>query len=258
MIPRVAPARAWRPLFLVAFFLLRSNLHAGRPLVTEDADVAPWRMAQLEVSYDFLSMHPEDHGHTVLFAPALGVVRQVEVSLDVPVLWYRPSFHESYFLGIGDLMLSMKWRFLNQPRSRLRAVLKGALKTATGDAQRGHGTGTTEYAFLLAITRGMGPVRLHGNVGYTLSTNPAGRKASDFGAWGIAVEYRVTPRLSLDLEVRGQKFTRAPRNSHPLAGLAGVSYQATKRLVVDVGLSRSFKTSVDYWYLTLGAAITLN
>lgn len=147
------------------------SAYAYRPFVTEDAGVAGKGVIQLETSWDYLDWDNDDAEHALLFVPIYGITERLELSAEIPYL-----FHEQED-GIGDINVVGKFLMLNETEKFPAFTLKGILKTSSGDADRGLGSGDLDYSIVLVTSKGFGSLTLHGMLGYTF-VGDMGRRMS--------------------------------------------------------------------------------
>src|SRR3990172_5518012 len=103
----------WALLVVLSVFIASQAAHAYRPFATEDAGVAGKGVAQLEMSWDYLSWKNKDKENVLLFVPIYGITDNIELSVEVPYLFHRPAEGDN-INGIGDINLVGKFLILEE------------------------------------------------------------------------------------------------------------------------------------------------
>lgn len=226
------------------------SAYAYRPFVTEDAGVAGKGVIQLETSWDYLDWDNDDAEHVLLFVPIYGITERLELSTEIPYL-----FHEQED-GIGDINVVGKFLMLNETEKFPAFTLKGILKTSSGDADRGLGSGDLDYSIVLVTSKGFGSLTLHGMLGYTFVGDNGEEDVRDIHLYGLAADYGLTEKLHIVGEISGNRHPDRNIDDDPLSGLLGVTYQVSEKVILDGGVRYGFNDSVPEWNYTLGMSIT--
>ena len=92
----------------------------------------------------------------------LGLTRHTQLSVFAPTT--RPA---AGTFGVGDVGAGVKWRLLDDAPVLGRFAILPAVKTASGSARAGRGTGTTDASLLVISSHDLGPVTMDLNAGYT-------------------------------------------------------------------------------------------
>jgi len=138
--------------------------------------------------------------------PELGYVTpdyNVGVALPLLVLHSEGDGVSATDSGIGDLLLrggARVWRSQDEKTGLNAAV---ALKLATGDENKGLGTGATNYGGFISLNR-----RVYGNIitlmgGYVVTGSPAGVSYDNVVPYGVSVQ-RTIGRTNIYTAVQGQ------------------------------------------------------
>jgi len=123
----------------------------------------------------------------------------IQLKLEIPVEVIHDD-SDGTVAGAGDLLLGVKWRFLNNEQSRAQLGVYPQLLLPTGDHARGLGDGGSAFVFPLLAQKNWEKWTLYGNVGYWWQT---GAETSDYVYAGAVLEYEITERLTLGLELFG-------------------------------------------------------
>ena len=175
---------------------------------------------------------------------------------------YRSSGSAS---GIGDVVLRLKGHVLRKEKAGLALGID--VRLPTGDEENLLGLGTTGVKPFAAFAVGLGHAALHLNAGYTWNGDSVlagdvatGQKADmpDQFSWAGGIDFGVTKRLTLALDVVGtrvidsprlvtQTFTAANGNTFPqidfvtesydiINGAAGLKVNLFGRLLLDANV----------------------
>jgi hypothetical protein len=98
------------------------------------------------------------------------------------------------------VLLGVKWRFLNNERAQFQLGIYPQVLLPTGDHARGLGDGGSAFVFPLLAQKNWEKWTLYGNVGYWWQT---GAETRDYVYAGAVLEYEITERLTLGVELFG-------------------------------------------------------
>jgi len=102
--------------------------------------------------------------------------------------------------GAGDLLLGVKWRFLNNEQSQLQLGIYPQLLLPTGDHGRGLGEGRPAFVLPLVAQKNWEKWTLYGNVGFWWQTAAETR---NYFYVGTVLEREINARLMLGAELFG-------------------------------------------------------
>lgn len=188
--------RAMLIALLLAGGLGAGTAWAGRPLDTEDTGtVEPGRL-ELQLGGE-LTTGPDHRAWELRGVLGVGVVTGLEVRVEVPLLLIDPDQGGSHG-GLGDGLLGIKYRVLDEGEARPAVLTALVLRLPTGSERRGLGAPGEDVQLLLVASKAFGPVTLTANAGYTLVTDDR-----DQDAWTLAasVEYELTKAWTLVGEI---------------------------------------------------------
>jgi hypothetical protein len=261
---RTAEVASWTG-FLVTVTIVVMNLqvHAGRPLVTDDAE--PVERGRVEVEWGIeLETSVNSYSLTAPFSFGFGLTDWLEVAIKPSVLYVDDQeASPRRAAGVGDLVLEAKARLPFTPFD-LALALVPSLKIPTADQERGLGTGKLDGGALFVVTKELAETRkLHFNVGYTtvMGMTPA-VKLQDGLFIGLAGETTIPglaeERLQFVAEVFGT--TKEEKDGRgDIQGRIGIRYLAVEDLVLDAAIGRSFtaRPQVEF-FATLGLTWTFD
>lgn len=140
--------------------LFATTASAARPLDTEDTGTA--ERVELELGVDQAS----DRSWAFTGVVNVGVLSNLELSVQGQEGLDDPD--ESGPLGgVGDSVLGLKYRFLDEADSYPALLGRLTLRLPTGSESRGFGDDGVDLGVLLAASKQFGSLTVTGNVGYT-------------------------------------------------------------------------------------------
>lgn len=161
--------------------------------------------------------------------------------------------------GLGDLEVTLNWRFLEERGARPALGLAGEAKVGLADDIL-IGTGKSDFAAYLITSKALGGWDVHGNLGYTWVGQPTGIKdptgnpiqvrLNDLMSFSLGLEQKDYRKLQFLAEVSGnmptpfQKAGNAPENpitpeasGGEVVGTVGARYFFRPKLAATVGIS---------------------
>jgi hypothetical protein len=173
-------------------------VQAGPPFVTDDPEPPPPGGWEINVPF-ILERTP---GTTDMDAPLFDLnygLPEVQLKLEFPIKIVRED-GEGTVAGAGDLLLGVKWRFLNDERSQLQLGVYPQLLVPTGDRAQGLVDGRPAYVLPLLVQKSWDKWTLYGNVGYWWQT---GAETRNYFYAGAVLEREINERLTLGAELFG-------------------------------------------------------
>jgi hypothetical protein len=234
------------------------NLDVDRPVVIEDA--SPVERYAFELQVAPLRVEREAGGATVWsLTPELayGVLPGMDLSLHLSMALRRDEEPGGDVSGISGLELVHIHNLNLETRSLPALALSGGLAFPVGGLA-GESTRATIKAIatrtLSGVRRGM---RVHANAAYTFGEEAeAGRSETTGSRWraGLAVDRTFVFNSFL---IVGNVYADRPlvedADTRWIAG-AGLRYQLSPRMAIDVGLERRLGDEGPDWAFTFGTA----
>jgi len=120
---------------------------AGPPFVTEDPEPPPPGGWEINVPFIIERTPGETDMNTPLFDLNYGLPN-IQLKLEIPVEIIHDDA-DGTVGGAGDLVLGVKWRFLNNERSQFQLGTYPQVLVPTGNHSRGLGQGGSAFEFPL-------------------------------------------------------------------------------------------------------------
>jgi hypothetical protein len=196
---------------------------AGPPFVTDDPEPPPpggW-----EINVPFILEHAS--GATEMDAPLFDLnygLPGIQLKLEIPVEIIHDD-SDGTVSGAGDLLLGVKWRFLNNERSQLQLGVYPQLLVPTGDHSRDLGEGQSGFVLPFLAQKNWEKWTVYGNIGYWWR---GANEARSFYA-GAVLEREISEQLELGVELFGNS-PKERGGSSELAFNVGGTWKLSKHL----------------------------
>jgi hypothetical protein len=187
-----------RVLLGIGCLVMIDLVRAGPPFVTEDPEPPPPGGWEINVPF-ILERTP---GETEMNAPLFDLnygLPNIQLKLEIPVEIVHDD-SDGTVSGAGDLVLGVKWRFLNNERSQFQLGTYPQVLVPTGDHSRGLGQGGSAFVLPVIAQKSWDKWTLYGNVGYWWQ---AGADNRDYFYAGAVLEREINERLELGVELFG-------------------------------------------------------
>jgi Putative MetA-pathway of phenol degradation len=171
---------------------------AGPPFVTDDPE--PPSPGGWEINVPFILERTP--GKTEMDAPLFDFnygLPDVQLKLEFPIKIVHEDT-DGTAAGAGDLLLGVKWRFLNNEQSQFQLGIYPQLLLPTGDKARDLGEGRPAFVLPLVAQKSWDKWTLYGNVGFWWQTATETR---DYFYAGAVLEREINERLTLGAELFG-------------------------------------------------------
>jgi hypothetical protein len=177
---------------------------AGPPFQTDDPEPIDYKNYEF---YTFATVSTLP-GEVDTEGPAIefnwGALPNVHLHIIIPATSYFPDQGSRAF-GIGDIELGIKYRFIQETKTRPEIGTFVMFELPSGDTSRGLGVGKTWYKLPLWAQKSWGSWTSYGGGGETLvppRTN--GYRSYPFGGWLIQRELGKKFRLATEVYYHGQ------------------------------------------------------
>jgi hypothetical protein len=171
---------------------------AGPPFVTDDPE--PPSPGRWEINVPFILERTP--GKTEMDAPLFDFnygLPDVQLKLEFPIKIVHEDT-DGTAAGAGDLLLGVKWRFLNNEQSQFQLGIYPQLLLPTGDKVRDLGEGRPAFVLPLVAQKSWDKWTLYGNVGFWWQTATETR---NYFYAGAVLEREINERLTLGAELFG-------------------------------------------------------
>ncbi len=230
------------------------------PLFTDDTSTQGKGKSQVEMSFQY--EHDDDSGiKTELSKPKLqltyGLLDPLDVILEIPYLFLQQTHggETTSNNGIGDTVLSLKWRFYGEKEKGLQFAVEPSVTFPTGDEKKGLGFGREAYGVTLISTFEREEWYVSANLGYLY--NDYGLQSSrdafrrDIWSASLSGQYEVFEDVWLVGEAGVASNPDVTSDTPPAYILGGFIYEITKNVDLDIGYRYGLnKPMVDYSILS--------
>ena len=235
---------------VIVTFLVICDCHiayAVRPLSTEDASVTDKGELEVEMGFEYTREDNRDNSYNFLIVPCYGLIKKIQVSAEIPFDIIEPKEGSSE-RGLGDITLVLKTLFLPETEKIPSLLLKTAVKLATGDEDKGLGSGDEDVNLILAVTKSIGSTTIYGNIGYSFVGKDCDDLLNDYLVYGIAFQYSLSTQLSILGEVYSESESEFNNDSHTISPLIGVAYKLNDNIRLDTAVKMGicYEDKTDY------------
>ena len=213
-----------RIIFGIGWLLAIGLAQAGPPFVTDDPEPPPSGGWEINVPF-ILERTP---GKTEMDAPLFDFnygLPDIQLKLEFPIKIVHDD-SDGTMAGAGDLLLGMKWRFLNNEPLQLQLGIYPQLLLPTGDHARDLGEGRTAFVLPLVAQKNWEKWTLYGNVGFWWQTAAETR---NYVYAGAVLEREIDERLTLGVELFGNS-PKDRRSRSDVAFNLGGTWKLSKHL----------------------------
>jgi hypothetical protein len=231
--------------------LFPTAARANLPLQTEDAYPAEKGHWEVESAWDQQRWANGDKDDIFLVTNNYGVTDRLELSIDTPYLVHSPSGGKETS-GNGDVNLVTKLQLIPEANGHPAFLIRTSAKLSNGDAGRGLGTGTIDYASSLVASRDLGFAVFHAQAGLFLIQPHTIERAQTAHFFGAAADWKLADKLRWVMEINGARRVARDGQPDPLAVFTGVVFRATENDSLDVGARRGLSISSPRWQPTVG------
>jgi hypothetical protein len=234
---------------LLSILSLAPLLNAGQPLETESARLLRRGVFDVETTFE-LQTSSEGREIAIPLDFEYGISDRTEIAVEpVPYTSIKPRRgHGPSASGPGDVEVTLTHLLLREgsfPALAVAAEVK--IPTAKNELI---GTGKTDFAGYLILSKRYGRSDTHLNLAYNVLGSPAGTSLSNTVGYAIAEEFHTSPRLDLVAELTGVTsatgegaegapspvlVAEAPGAERVV--LAGMRYDVSPRLTFAFGIS---------------------
>ncbi|OGC05001.1 hypothetical protein A2276_03510 [candidate division WOR-1 bacterium RIFOXYA12_FULL_43_27] len=173
-------------LLLILILVCSSPVFAARPLVTDDYGTVELGKYELEAGFNAVGF---------LSQIKRGMAPNIDLGLEIP-------YNTSAVSGLADLVLHGKWRLKDFGEDEGVTVRVDA-KLTNGDAARGLGSGFLDYGLIMILSKKLGGLASHFNLGYVVIGDAANSVTDDTFVYGAAVENYFQNGIGLGAEIVG-------------------------------------------------------
>src|SRR5215472_6292152 len=179
-------------IFGLGWLLAVDFTQAGPPFVTDDPEPPPPGGWEINLPFIIERTPGETEMEVPLFDFNYGLPN-IQLKLEIPIEVLHEDGNETE-VGAGDMLLGVKWRFLNDARSQFQLGTYPQVLVPTGDHARGLGEGSPSVLLPIVAQKNWEKWTVYGNVGFWWQT--AAQTQNYFYA-GAVLEREVSERLTL-------------------------------------------------------------
>ena len=185
--------------YLVAILALALPVQtfAGPPYNTDDPEPTEHKHYEIIVATEYNRNIEGKSGTKPHIEINYGLVPDVQVGISIPYAFSKPA-HEKSNYGLGDIELSLKYRFIQETKTTPMVAFFPSYKSTTGNESKGLGDGASAYFLPIWLSKSWGDWTVNTGAGYTI-THAAEVKNTWFLGWQISKQ--INEQLSLGAEL---------------------------------------------------------
>lgn len=187
--------------------------------------------------------HPDQK--TLALQLGYGLTERFDIGLDLPFTWWYPDiftwkgervgFHEQ---GLDDLSIGLRYRLLDEKEGAPAVALLGAAAFPTGDVDKGLSSGGIDLDTKLILSKRLGPVNTHLNLGYFLPSTEKYDLKSGL-TYGLGMDFSASRQVLLLTELVGNQNI-FPENFQPVADKDPLEIRLGLKFISDSGIIATF------------------
>lgn len=241
--------------------LANSVAFAAHPLITDDSGTQGKGKSQFEVNgqYDsdketFSGISVKSTGGEAAVTLSYGIVENADLVFSLPYAWGKITENDVTVYdekGISDAGLEIKYRFFE--KYGFSMAVKPGIRFATGDEEKGMGTGKTGYHVFIIGSKEAAPWGFHANLGYVRNENKADENPDIWHA-SLATTYEVVKDLKVVGNIGREKNADKAADNDPAFFIGGVIYSVAENIDIDAGVKYGLSSSETDMSLMAGAA----
>jgi hypothetical protein len=235
----------------------------AHPLFTDDTITQGKGKTQVEMSYQYDSNN-DDGIKTEASRPKVqltyGLLDPLDVILEMHYLFVQKTQggETTSNDGIGDITLSLKWRFYGE-KEGLQFAIKPSVTFPAGDEEKGLGFGRQAYGITFISTFDREAWCVSANLGYLYNDYglQSDRETHRQDIWSASLsgQYRVIEKVWLVGELGVLTNPNAASDTPPAFINGGLIYELTKNVDLDIGYRYGLtKPMFDY---SISGAVTV-
>ncbi len=219
---------------------------AGPPFITDYPEIPPPNGWEINVPFIVERSRGETDMEAPLFdinygTPAMGWVPHVQLKLEIPVEVVTKD-GGSTDAGPGDMLLGVKWPFLEEQDWRPMVGIYPQVLVPTGDQRRGLGEGRPAYILPVLAEKHWGKWTAYGDVGYVVQT---ANNQRNYWYEGVSINREITERLELGGEIAWNS-PPGPEGYSNLAFNLGGTWKLSEQFNLLFSAGRSIHGETDF------------
>lgn len=236
--------RSTSVLVLLVFLSLPAPSQAARPLATDDPGTVALSHFEAELGYTLDQPRGgADKSSCLAAAGKYGLLENLDLGFELPYSLSPDS-------GLGDIVLKGKYRFLEGSDSLPALAVRADIKTSTGDANKGLGSGRMDYGAHLLISKTWEPVAVAADLGYVIVGVPTGEPSANALFYGLSLTYAAWDKADLMAELTGSSISGASES--PIQVQLGANYALLEGLKIDAGATLGLNDAASKYLGTVG------
>ena len=189
--------------------MLPTPASAGPPYNTDDPEPAEYQHYEIFIASEYHRTAEEKSGTRPHIEVNYGLLPDVQIGILIPYAFSNAN-HEKQHDGLGDIEISLKYRFKQETKTTPMVSFFPSYKSHTGSENKSLGDGANTYFLPIWLSKSWDNWTMNGGTGYAI-TQAATAKNSWFFGW--QVQKKINSDLSLGAEIFHETETQPDEGS---------------------------------------------
>lgn len=189
--------------------VLPMQAFAGPPYRVDDPEPTVHKHYEIIVASEYNRNVEGKSGTKPHIEVNYGLMPDVQIGIGIPYAYSVPNQERSHY-GLGDIEMSVKYRFIQETKTTPMVSFFPSYKSHTGNKSKGLGDGASAYFLPIWLGKSWGDWTINGGAGYTIS-QATDTKNNWFFGWQLSNQ--INEHLSLGAELFHETESAADEGS---------------------------------------------
>lgn len=235
---------------LLLFLLAGRDALPCRPIRTEDCGTTPPGKASAEFGLESAVDRSDNRADAICAVFNYGLAANVSTGLELPYIMLDTKDGPSES-GLGDIMVKLKYRFVEETGSGPSMMVKFNLTLPTGDKEAGLGSDKSNFTPHFVLTKTLDKTTIYFDAAYAFMDLP---KSNGDTIWqnnqafiGLGVQQMLSDKFGLLGELTYEPNFNGINNDEPVDMIIGLIYKLNDKAVLDLARRKGLSdASPDY------------
>lgn len=212
-----------------------------RPIRTEDCGITPDGKISAEFGLESAVDRSDNRANAICAALNYGLAGNMSTGLELPYIMLDAKSGSSES-GLGDIMVKLKYRFVEETGSGPSMMAKFNLTLPTGDEDAGLGSGKSNFVPHFVMTKTWDKITVYFDAAYAFMDLP---KSDSRTIWqdnqafiGLGVQQMLSDKFGLLGELTYEPNFNGINNDESADTIIGLIYKLNDKTVFDLALRK--------------------